>query len=229
MLITAACGGKKKKSAEQKVSLKTSKDSASYAAGLNEGERMYSMIQQTGADTIFDLKLFADGFADYIKQKPALTKEQAQKALMNLFANLEKGRQNEFAGLKEEGEKFLADNAKKEGVTTTSTGLQYEVLKKGSGPVVKIGDVVKVHYTGTLLDGSKVDSSKDAGEPFEFELQPAGLIQGWIEALQLMNKGSVYKLYVPYELGYGDRGKAPKVPPFSVLVFELELVDHQAK
>lgn len=194
---------------------------------------MLTMMQQSGADTIIDQDLFLKGFGDFMKKNPGLSKELSQKVLMSFFGKLQEAQMKKFqqenSGKREEGEKFLAENKNKPGVTTTLSGLQYEVVKKGSGPVIKIGDMVKVHYTGTLLDGSKVDSSRDLGEPYEFELQPSGLIQGWIEALQLMNKGAQYKLYIPFELGYGEMGKAPKVPPFSVLVFDLEIVDHQPK
>ncbi len=231
-MLLASCGGEKKKKETSTANLKSSRDSASYAAGLNEGERMFTMMQQSGADTILDQELFLVGFTDYMKKNPKLGKDVCQKVLMTFFGRLQQEQLNKFknenGGKKDEHDKFLAQNSAKKGVTTTVSGLQYEVLKKGKGPIVKMGDVVKVHYTGKLLDGSLVDSSV-GGEPYEFELQPTGLIQGWIEALQLMNKGAKYQLYIPYELGYGEMGKAPKVPPYAVLTFELEVVDHIPK
>ena len=231
LLLIISCGGKKK-AATTTVNLKSSRDSASYAAGLNEGERLFTMMQQSGADTILDQEIFLSGFSDYLHKNPKLNKDVCQKVLMTFFGRLQQEQLNKFksenGGKKEAHDKFLEENKAKKGVTTTISGLQYEVVKKGNGPIVKIGDVVKVHYTGKLLDGSLVDSSV-GGDPYQFELQPTGLIQGWIEALQLMNKGAIYKLYIPYDLGYGEMGKAPKVPPFAVLVFDLEVVDHQAK
>lgn len=231
LILVVSCGDKKKTN-ESSVNLKSSKDSASYAAGLNEGERMFTMMQQSGADTILDQELFLTGFSDYMRKNPKLGKDVSQKVLMTFFGKLQQEQLNKFKdenGDKKVGhDKFLAENKSKAGVKTTVSGLQYEVVKKGNGPIIKIGDVVKVHYTGKLLDGSLVDSSRE-GDPYEFELQPTGLIQGWIEALQLMSKGSQYTLYIPYELGYGEMGKAPKVPPYAVLVFDLEVVDHTAK
>jgi len=230
-VLMMSCGGKKKTETST-VNLKSSKDSASYAAGLNEGERMQTMMEQSGADTILDQELFLTGFNDYMRKNPKLGKDVCQKVLMTFFGRLQQEQLNKFknenGGKKEAHDKFLAENKAKPGVVTTPSGLQYQVVKKGKGPIVKIGDVVKVHYTGKLLDGSLVDSSRE-GDPYEFELQPTGLIQGWIEALQIMNKGSQYTLYIPYELGYGEMGKAPKVPPYAVLVFDLEVVDHVAK
>ena len=232
--VFVACGSSSKKSSSNgvKLELKSDKDSASYAAGLNEGERMMAMMKQNGADTILDQDLFLRGYNDYMKKNPGLGKEQSNGVLVRFFENLQKKQVEKFKTQHktefEAGSKFLTENQKAEGVITTPSGLQYKIIKKGSGANAKIGDRVKVHYTGTLLDGSKVDSSHDVGEPFEFNLQASGLIQGWIEALQLMNKGATYQLWIPYDLGYGEMGKAPKVPPFSVLVFELELIDVNA-
>lgn len=230
-VLLASCGGGKKKENNEKLNLKTAKDSASYAAGLSEGERMLAMMQQGGADTILTMETFLKGFNDYLNKKPGMTKEQSQKVLMEFFGKIQEAQvakfKEEHKNELENGLKFLEENKTKPGVITTPSGLQYQVTKKGSGPIIKLGDVIKVHYTGTLQDGSKVDSSHDIGEPFEITLQPSGLIQGWIEALQLMNKGAQYKIWVPYELGYGEMGKAPKVPPYSVLIFDLEVVDHK--
>lgn len=125
---------------------------------------------------------------------------------------------------KEAGEAFLAANKKKAGVTTTASGLQYEVIKKGTGPKPKATDKVKVHYVGTTLDGREFDSSIKRGQPVEFPL--SGVIPGWTEGLQLMNTGSKYKFYIPSKLAYGEQG-APQggIGPNSVLVFEVELLD----
>ncbi|HLP13398.1 MAG TPA: FKBP-type peptidyl-prolyl cis-trans isomerase [Flavobacteriales bacterium] len=235
-----ACGGKKGASGENAV-IKTERDSASYAAGLSEGERMQAMLEQSHADTLLNKDLFLAGFNDFMKGKgnTRMNKEAADRVLRSFFGKIQQSAsaqhdaelerfKKQHAAEKEASEKWMADNKSKPGVTTTLSGLQYKVDKKGSGPVAKLGDVVKVHYTGTLTDGTLVDSSRDK-DAFEFELQPQGLIQGWIEALQLMNKGSRITLYVPYDLGYGEMGKAPKVPPYSVLIFDLELVDLKAQ
>ncbi len=135
--------------------------------------------------------------------------------------------------LKTEGEKagkaaideektFLAENAKKEGVKTTSSGLQYEVIKSGSGATPSASDKVTVHYTGTLLDGSKFDSSVDRGQPATFPVN--GVIAGWTEALQLMKEGDKWRLYIPFALAYGERGAGQDIPPFSTLIFDVELI-----
>jgi FKBP-type peptidyl-prolyl cis-trans isomerase FklB len=131
--------------------------------------------------------------------------------------------------IKEDAARFLEANKKKEGVKTTASGLQYEVLKAGDpgGKQPKLMDKVKVHYTGTLVNGTKFDSSVDSGEPFDFELKggPGGVIAGWVEGLQLMHVGDKFRLFIPPELGYGAKGSPPKVPGHAVLVFEIELLD----
>ena len=121
------------------------------------------------------------------------------------------------------GEKFLQENALREEVKVTESGLQYEVLVQGKGPKPTAEQTVKVHYEGTLIDGTVFDSSYQRGEPIEFPLN--GVIKGWTEGLQLMPKGSKYKLYIPYELGYGERGAGQSIPPFAALIFTVELLD----
>jgi FKBP-type peptidyl-prolyl cis-trans isomerase len=232
--VFTACGGKKS-AATGNVSIKTEKDSASYAAGLSEGERMQAMLQQSHADTLLNQELFLSGFNDYMRKNPKFNKDIAERVLRTFFGKIQQSAsaqhdvelekfKKDHAAEKAAAEKWMEENKAKPGIQTTQSGLQYKVEKKGTGPNAKLGDVVKVHYTGKLIDGTLVDSSRDK-DAFEFELQPQGLIQGWIEALQLMNKGSRLTLYIPYDLGYGDMGKAPKVPPYSVLVFDLELID----
>ena len=126
------------------------------------------------------------------------------------------------AGAKEEGEKFLLENKKRSGVMTTASGLQYEVIKMGDGAKPGPTDKVKTHYHGTLIDGTVFDSSVERGEPISFQVN--GVIAGWQEALQLMNVGSKYKLYIPYNLAYGERGAGADIKPFSALIFEVELL-----
>ena len=123
---------------------------------------------------------------------------------------------------KEEGEKFLAENAKREGVKTTASGLQYEVLEATLGQKPKATDSVKVHYEGTLIDGTVFDSSHKRGEPISFPLN--GVIKGWTEGLQLMSVGSKYKLFIPYQLAYGERGAGGSIPPYAALIFTVELL-----
>ena len=123
---------------------------------------------------------------------------------------------------KEEGEKFLAENAKREGVKTTASGLQYEVLEATLGQKPKATDTVKVHYEGTLIDGTIFDSSYKRGESISFPLN--GVIKGWTEGLQLMSVGSKYKFFIPYQLAYGERGAGASIPPYAALIFTVELL-----
>ena len=123
---------------------------------------------------------------------------------------------------KEEGEKFLAENAKREGVKTTASGLQYEVLEATIGQKPKATDTVKVHYEGTLIDGTVFDSSYKRGESISFPLN--GVIKGWTEGLQLMSVGSKYKFFIPYQLAYGEHGAGASIPPYAALIFTVELL-----
>ena len=138
------------------------------------------------------------------------------KAGIDLVMNLS-------AKFKEEGEKFLAENAKREGVKTTASGLQYEVLEATLGQKPKTTDSVKVHYEGTLIDGTVFDSSYKRGKPISFPLN--GVIKGWTEGLQLMSVGSKYKLFIPYQLAYGEHGAGDSIPPYAALIFTVELLE----
>ena len=129
---------------------------------------------------------------------------------------------NMSAKAKEEGEKFLAENAKREGVKVTESGLQYEVLEATLGQKPKATDTVRVHYEGTLIDGTVFDSSYKRGESISFPLN--GVIKGWTEGLQLMSVGSKYKLFIPYQLAYGERGAGASIPPYAALIFTVELL-----
>ena len=129
---------------------------------------------------------------------------------------------NMSAKAKEEGEKFLAENAKREGVKTTASGLQYEVLETTLGQKPKATDSVRVHYEGTLIDGTVFDSSYKRGESIAFPLN--GVIKGWTEGLQLMSVGSKYKFFIPYQLAYGERGAGASIPPYAALIFTVELL-----
>jgi len=129
---------------------------------------------------------------------------------------------NMSAKAKEEGEAFLANNAKREGVKTTASGLQYEVLEATIGQKPKASDTVRVHYEGTLIDGTVFDSSYKRGESISFPLN--GVIKGWTEGLQLMSVGSKYKFFIPYQLAYGERGAGGSIPPYAALIFTVELL-----
>lgn len=194
-------------------------DSMSYALGLNVGTDFGKNITKIpGGKSNIDLLI--KGFATAMKGDSALmTAAFANEYFRNYITKA----QAKDAELKKgEGEKFLAANKTKAGVITTASGLQYEILKAAEGPKPKATDSVKVHYTGTLIDGTKFDSSLDRGEPITFPLNQ--VIPGWTEGVQLMSVGSKYKFYVPYNLGYGERGAGQQIPGFSTLIFEVELL-----
>jgi FKBP-type peptidyl-prolyl cis-trans isomerase len=138
-------------------------------------------------------------------------------------AELQKNSRKKIQPVIDEGNKFLAENAKKPGVKKTSSGLQYEVLVQGNGPKPADTSVVKVHYSGFLLNGKKFDSSVDRGEPATFPL--GNVIRGWTEGVQLMPVGSKFKFYIPYQLGYGEQGSGETIPGGSTLIFEVELLE----
>ena len=151
--------------------------------------------------------------------KPQITLQEAQQVLDKFFKELE---EQTAGAAKAEGEKFLAENAKRPSVKVTDSGLQYEVLEATLGQKPKATDRVKVHYEGTLPDGTVFDSSYRRGEPITFALNQ--VIAGWTEGLQLMSIGSKYKLFIPYHLGYGEHGAGASIPPYSALVFTVELL-----
>ena len=124
--------------------------------------------------------------------------------------------------MKEEGQKFLEENSKKEGVVTLPSGLQYQVLREGNGKKPKATDQVECHYEGTLINGTKFDSSYDRGQTATFPLNQ--VIAGWTEGLQLMQEGAKYRFFIPYNLGYGERGAGQSIPPFATLIFDVELI-----
>lgn len=158
-----------------------------------------------------------------LKSKAQMTPEQAQEYLnKTMMARQEQALLKQHGAKKIAGEKFLAENAKRAGVVTTPSGLQYEVIKAGNGPKPTLNDMVKVNYVGTLIDGKEFDSSVKRGQPATFGV--GQVIKGWTEGLQLMPVGSKYKLYIPYKLAYGAQG-TPEIPPFSTLIFDVELLE----
>ena len=198
-------------------------DKLSYALGLGIGRQLLQM----GA---VDLNIgdFAQAVKDMIDEKePQVATAEAQQIVEDFFRKQEERQRAEAAekykGAKSEGEKYLSENAKKEGVVTLPSGLQYQVLKEGDGKSPKATDKVVCHYEGMLIDGTMFDSSVQRGEPATFPLN--GVIAGWTEGLQLMKEGAKYRFFIPYQLGYGERGAGASIPPFATLVFDVELIE----
>lgn len=189
-------------------------DKLSYALGLSMGQN----FKGSGVD-----KLNADDFADalravYGEGTPAMTYDEAKQVVQEYFTNLQAkaGEMNAKAG-----KEYLANNAKEEGVKVTESGLQYLVVKDGNGKKPGPNDVVTVHYTGRLVDGTVFDSSVERGEPATFAV--GQVIPGWVEGLQLMSEGSAYRLFIPSELAYGEHGTGP-IQPNSTLIFDVQLL-----
>ena len=176
-------------------------------------------MASSGVKTIEYDDLVAGMKAIMNKEKPAISFDEAQEVLNTFFAELEA----KVAGkAKAEGEAFLAENAKREGVIVTGSGLQYEVLTAAEGKKPKATDKVKVHYEGTLIDGTVFDSSYRRGEAISFGLNQ--VIAGWTEGVQLMSVGAKYKFFIPYNLAYGERGAGAQIPPYAALIFTVELL-----
>lgn len=195
--------------------LKNGTDSLSYALGVS----VASFYKQQGIKNL-NTTLLSKAISDVLgSKKPVLNEAQCNSVIMAYMhrADADKAKPN-----MEEGEKFLAQNKTRPGVKTTASGLQFEVLKEGSGALPKATDTVVVNYAGTLLNGTEFDNSYKRGEPIEFPLN--GVIKGWTEGLQLMPVGSKYKFYIPYNLAYGLNGNGP-IPGGATLVFEVELLN----
>ena len=190
-------------------------DKISYALGLQVGQQLSGL-----GEVSFDYADLAAGIKDMIeKNQPQISLQEAQQVLGKFFSELEA----KVAGeAKAAGEAFLAENAKREGVKVTESGLQYEVLEATIGQKPKATDKVRVHYEGTLIDGTVFDSSYKRGESITFGLNQ--VIKGWTEGLQLMSIGSKYKFYLPYHLAYGERGAGANIPPYAALIFTVELL-----
>ena len=190
-------------------------DKISYAIGLSMGQNLMG-----SGVTSLEYADLAAGIKDVLeKNQPQISYQEAQQVLGKFFSELEQ----KIAGeAKAAGEAFLAENAKREGVKVTESGLQYEVLEATIGQKPKATDKVRVHYEGTLIDGTVFDSSYKRGESITFALNQ--VIKGWTEGLQLMSIGSKYKLYLPYQLAYGERGAGANIPPYAALIFTVELL-----
>ena len=191
-------------------------DKFSYAIGLGLGQNLLSM----GAQGI-NVEDFAQAIADVLNRKEtAISHNEAREIVNKYFAELEEKMNAENI---EKGKAFLAENAKKEGVVTLPSGLQYEVITEGNGKKPSATDRVKCHYEGTLIDGTLFDSSIKRGQPAVFGVNQ--VIKGWVEALQLMGEGSKWRLYIPSELGYGAQQAGEMIPPHSTLIFDVELIE----
>ncbi|OOF00550.1 peptidylprolyl isomerase [Salinivibrio sp. MA351] len=201
------------------VQLETVEQKASYGIGLQMGQQLAgSGLEGLNVDAI------AKGISTALAgEMPEIEIDDINNALRDLHTKAEEVRQEAAKAQAAEGDTFLADNAKRDEVTVTESGLQYEVLVQGDGDIPTSDKQVRVHYHGQLIDGSVFDSSVTRGEPVEFPV--TGVIKGWVEALQMMPVGSKWKLYVPQDLAYGERGAGAAIPPFAALVFEVELLD----
>ena len=189
-------------------------DKVSYALGMSIGHQ----LQQMNA-TELNIDDFGQALRDVFAGKAALSEGDAQAAVQAFFD--QKSEEKAKSG-KADGEKFLAENAGKEGVVTLPSGLQYQVLREGNGRKPAATDQVECHYEGTLIDGQVFDSSYRRGETATFGLNQ--VIAGWTEGLQLMQESAKYRFFIPYTLGYGERGAGQSIPPFATLIFDVELV-----
>lgn len=189
-------------------------DKVSYALGMSIGHQ----LQQMNA-TELNIDDFAQAVKDVFAGKAELTDADAQVAVQTFFQEKAEAQAKE---MKTGGETFLAENGKKESVVTLPSGLQYEVLKEGNGKKPTATDEVECHYEGKLIDGKIFDSSYQRGETATFGLNQ--VIAGWTEGLQLMQEGAKYRFYIPYTLGYGERGAGQSIPPYATLIFDVELI-----
>jgi FKBP-type peptidyl-prolyl cis-trans isomerase len=213
LIVTLFLWGCKGKSGSGPKEENFDKD-ASYALGMNIGSNL-------AVDGIIpNSEQFLAGMKDVISGgKTRFTEDEAIQIIQTAYSAMLEKKGNESM---QKGIDFLVENSKKPGIITTSSGLQYEVFKEGTGKKPAASDMVKVHYEGKLIDGTTFDSSY-GGDPIEFPLDQ--VISGWTEGVQLMSVGSKYKLFIPSELGYGERGASPVIPPYSVLIFDVELLD----
>lgn len=203
------------------VKLVSNIDSASYALGILIGQNNKQQMDMTPGAKDINIDLLIAAMEKSLKgEELTITAEAASTIVRSYFEGISK---QEGSKNLEAGQAFLEANKAKEGVVTLESGLQYEILKEGNGPKPTADDKVKCHYHGTTIDGKVFDSSVDRGEPAEFPVN--GVIPGWVEALQLMPVGSKWKLYIPAELAYGERGAGADIAPNSALIFEVELLE----
>ena len=198
-------------------------DKLSYALGHNIGHQLIGM----GLQKCLNIDDYAAAIADVLQgRQPQMSHEEVNQVLEHYFTELEERQQAEAAErgkvARSEGEAFLNRNKLRPEVTTTASGLQYEVVKQGSGRQPKASDTVRCHYEGTLIDGTVFDSSYRRNQPAEFGLRQ--VIAGWTEGVQLMKEGSIFKFYIPYNLAYGERGAGADIPPYAALIFTVALI-----
>lgn len=198
-------------------------DKLSYALGHNIGHQLIGM----GLQKSLNIEDYTAAIADVLQgRQPKMSHSEVNEVLEHYFTELEERQQAEAAergkAAKGEGEAFLKENAKRAGITVTASGLQYEVVKEGTGRQPKASDTVRCHYEGTLIDGTVFDSSYRRNQPAEFGLRQ--VIAGWTEGVQLMKEGSIFKFYIPYNLAYGERGAGADIPPYAALIFTVELI-----
>ena len=201
----------------QSPQLKDQKDKVSYSIGMNIGFNLSKQKVDINPD------ILAAGIKDAIAGKPQLTQDQVKDVMAQFEKDMEQKQKQAGEKNKTEGAKFLEDNKKKPGVKTTASGLEYKVIKEGTGAQPKATDMVTVNYRGTLIDGTEFDSSYKRGQPATFPLN--GVIKGWTEGLQLMKQGGKYQFFVPSNLAYGERAVGPDIAPNATLIFEVELLD----
>ncbi len=191
---------------------------ASYAIGLQIGQQ----LKDSGLKDL-DINAIKQGLEDVLTEKqPILPLNELHDALRQIHERAMAEKKKEAEKAAQAGIDFLKENLTKEGVKSTESGLQYNILKEGDGKIPAATDTVRVHYTGKLIDGTVFDSSVERGQPAEFPVN--GVIRGWVEALQLMPVGSKWRLYIPQELAYGSQGAGASIPPFSTLIFDVELL-----
>ena len=202
---------------EKSPQLKDQKDKVSYSIGMNIGLNLSRQKVDINPD------ILAAGIKDAIAGKPQLTQDQVKEVMGQFEKDMEQKQKAAGEKNKADGAKFLEDNKKKEGVKTTGSGLQYKVVKEGSGAQPKATDMVTVNYRGTLIDGTEFDSSYKRGQPATFPLN--GVIKGWTEGLQLMKPGGKYQFFVPSNLAYGERSVGPDIAANATLIFDVELLE----
>ena len=206
----------------EQVKLESISEKGSYGIGLQIGQQL--------ADSQMDISVeaVAKGIFDALnRNQPALEINDLMHSVQALQQQAAEAQQAQFKAIEEEGKKFLEENAKKAGVNVTDSGLQYEILTEGNGNKPSATDKVRVHYTGTLPDGTVFDSSVARGAPAEFPVN--GVIKGWTEGLQLVKKGGKIELVIPPELAYGKQGAGDSIPPDATLYFEVEVLDVNPK
>jgi len=219
LIVFSAVYGADKALADKPTVLKTEKDRTSYAVGMYYGRRLL--------DADLDLNILFRGIQDTRGNKTPLLSDTEFDALLKAFGNMmnakvKKQQQEQIQKSEAAGKAFLEANAKKEGIKVLKSGLQYKVIQAGTGKIPTQTDRVKVHYRGTLIDGTEFDSSHKRGKPAEFGV--TGVIKGWTEALQLMKEGAKWQLYIPASLAYGQRKKST-IPAGSALIFDVELIE----